>query len=196
MVVDMVRNDLGRIARPGSVEAAPLFEIERYPLQWQMTSTVEARTSSPELPALFEALFPAGSITGAPKHSSMAIIRELETRPRGVYTGAVGYWSPNGRGHFNVAIRTVCIDRETSDAEFGVGSGVVWDSIDVDEYDECLLKASIIGRPPRRSYAVSHRPCWSRSGGRRTRASGCSHVTSPGCALRPSASGTSWTRRP
>lgn len=173
MVVDMVRNDLGPVARPGSVEAAPLFEIERYPLQWQMTSTVKARTSSPELPALFEALFPSGSITGAPKHSSMAIIRDLETRPRGIYTGAIGYWSPNGRGHFNVAIRTVCIDRETSDAEFGVGSGVVWDSIDVEEYDECLLKASIIGRPPRRSYAVSHRPDtrllesigWTREGG-------------------------------
>jgi para-aminobenzoate synthetase/4-amino-4-deoxychorismate lyase len=158
MVVDMVRNDLGRIARPGSVEVAPLFEIERYPLQWQMTSTVKARTSSPDLRALFAALFPSGSVTGAPKHSSMEIIGELETRPRGIYTGAIGYWSPNGRGHFNVAIRSVCIDREASGAEFGVGSGVVWDSIDADEYDECLLKASIVGRPPRRSYAVSRRP--------------------------------------
>jgi para-aminobenzoate synthetase/4-amino-4-deoxychorismate lyase len=158
MVVDMVRNDLGRIARPGSVEAAPLFEVERYPMQWQMTSTVTARASGITLPGVFEALFPSGSITGAPKHSSMSMIRDLEDGPRGIYTGALGYWSPNGRGHFNVAIRTVCIDRDTRSAEFGVGSGIVWDPVDGDEYDECVLKASIIGRPPARSYAVSDRP--------------------------------------
>ena len=157
MVVDMVRNDLGRIARAGSVHAAPLFEIERYPMQWQMTSTVQARAGDLTLLTLFEALFPSGSVTGAPKHSSMSIIRELEHGPRGVYTGAIGYWSPNRRGHFNVAIRSVAIDRETRGAEFGVGSGIVWDSVDVDEYDECVLKASIVGRPPARSYAVSDR---------------------------------------
>ena len=173
MVVDMIRNDLGRIARAGSVKAAPLFEVERYPLQWQMTSTVRAGVSRPTLTSLFEALFPSGSITGAPKHSSIAIIGELEDTPRGIYTGAIGYWSPKGRGHFNVAIRTVCIDREASSAEFGVGSGIVWDSVDAEEYDECLLKASIIGQPPKRSYAVSHRPDtrlletigWKREGG-------------------------------
>lgn len=158
MVVDMVRNDLGRIARHGSVEAAQLFDVERYPMQWQMTSTVRARAADVTLPRLFEALFPSGSITGAPKHSSMGIIRELEHGPRGVYTGAIGYWSPGGRGHFNVAIRSVVIDRKSGGAEFGVGSGVVWDSVDVDEYDECVLKASIIGRPPARSYAISDRP--------------------------------------
>lgn len=147
MVVDMARNDLGRIAQTGSVAVSSLFDVERYPLQWQMTSTVAARVSTATLPRLFAALFPAGSVTGAPKHSSMGIIRELEGRPRGIYTGAIGYLSPHGRGHFNVAIRSVSIDRETHAAEFGVGSGVVWDSVDEAEYDECLLKASILLPP-------------------------------------------------
>ena len=158
MVVDMVRNDLGRIARTGSVETEPLFRIERYPLQWQMTSTVRARAPGVDLPRLFEALFPSGSITGAPKFSSMEIIRELEPAPRGIYTGAIGYLSPHGRGHFHVAIRTIAIDRNRQEAEFGVGSGVVWDSVERDEYDECLLKASILLKRPPSSYAVGTRP--------------------------------------
>lgn len=157
MVVDMARNDLGRIARTGSVAVTSLFEVERYPLQWQMTSTVRARGTA-RLPAMFEALFPSGSVTGAPKHRSMSIIRELEADPRGIYTGAIGYLSPHGRGHFNVAIRTVTIDRERGRAEFGVGSGIVWDSVDEDEYEECRLKASILLKPPRFSYATGHRP--------------------------------------
>jgi len=158
MVVDMVRNDLGRIARTGSVETGPLFRVERYPLQWQMTSSVRARADGVGLPRLFEALFPSGSITGAPKHSSMGIIRELETAPRGIYTGAIGYMSPHGRGHFNVAIRTIAIDRERQEAEFGVGSGIVWDSVERDEYEECLLKASILLKRPPSSYAIGSRP--------------------------------------
>jgi para-aminobenzoate synthetase/4-amino-4-deoxychorismate lyase len=148
MIVDMVRNDLGRIARTGSVEVASLFDIERYPRHWQMTSHVVADAEPGGLLVIFDALFPSGSVTGAPKHSSMGIIRELEASPRGIYTGAIGYLSPNGRGHFNVAIRTVAIDREAGTAEFGVGSGIVWDSVDRDEYDECLLKASILAQPP------------------------------------------------
>jgi para-aminobenzoate synthetase/4-amino-4-deoxychorismate lyase len=184
MVVDVVRNDLGRIARTGSVEVASMFHVERYPLQWQMTSSVTAIAPGARLPRLFEALFPAGSVTGAPKHSSMAIIRELETRPRGVHTGAIGYFSPRDRGRFNVATRSITIDREAQVAEFGVGGGVVWDSVERDEYDECLLNASILlsagnapqssllpsalshparehrhrERPPIVSYIVSHRP--------------------------------------
>jgi para-aminobenzoate synthetase/4-amino-4-deoxychorismate lyase len=89
-------------------------------------------------------MFPCGSITGAPKHSSMGIIRELESAPRGVYTGAIGCLTPGGRSHFSVAIRTVVIDRTSGVAEFGVGSGVVWDSVDRDEYDECVLKARML----------------------------------------------------
>jgi para-aminobenzoate synthetase/4-amino-4-deoxychorismate lyase len=148
MVVDMMRNDLGRIARVGSVQAASLFDVERYPRHWQMTSRVTADAPSSGLHDIFAALFPSGSITGAPKHSSMGIIRELETSPRGIYTGAIGYFSPNGRAHFNVAIRTIAIDRGARAAEFGVGSGIVWDSVDDDEYAECLLKASILAEPP------------------------------------------------
>jgi para-aminobenzoate synthetase / 4-amino-4-deoxychorismate lyase len=147
MIVDMVRNDLGRVAAAGSVEVTSLFDVERYPRQWQMTSTIVGRAPGARMPELFDAMFPSGSITGAPKHSSMRIIRELECSPRGVYTGALGYLSPRGRGHFNVAIRTVTLDRDTGQAEFGVGSGVVWDSVERDEYDECLLKASILMDP-------------------------------------------------
>jgi para-aminobenzoate synthetase / 4-amino-4-deoxychorismate lyase len=160
MIVDMVRNDLGRIAEVGSVEVVSLFDVERYPLQWQMTSTVDARGRTLALPRIIEALFPSGSVTGAPKHSSMAIVRELESRPRGIYTGAIGYLSPNGRGHFNVAIRTIAIDRERGSAEFGVGSGVVWDSAERDEYAECLLKASILLDRPAASYAAGPHPDW------------------------------------
>lgn len=157
MVVDMARNDLGRIARVGSVETPSLFDVERYPLQWQMTSTVRARVGA-GLSSVFRALFPSGSITGAPKHRSMSIIRELEPSPRGVYTGAIGYLSPHGRQHFNVAIRTVTIDTARERAAFGVGSGIVWDSAERDEYDECRLKAAILLERPRFSYATGARP--------------------------------------
>ena len=145
MVVDMTRNDLGRVARVGSVHAGPLFEVERYPGQWQMVSTVTADVVTSNLESIFAALFPSGSVTGAPKHRSMGIIREVEGAPRGIYTGAIGTVGPE-RAHFNVAIRTVHVDRDRGLAEFGVGSGIVWDSIDRDEYEECLVKASILIR--------------------------------------------------
>lgn len=164
MIVDMVRNDLGRIANTGTVRLISLHDIERYPLQWQMTSTVEARVRQPSLARLFEAMFPCGSITGAPKISSMGIIRDLESTPRGIYTGAIGFAAPHGRMHFNVAIRTVVFDLAAGRAEFGVGSGIVWDSVDHDEYDECLLKAEMLSGSPRpafaggASYVVAERP--------------------------------------
>ena len=144
MIVDMVRNDLGRVAHTGSVQANPLFAVARYPLQWQMTSRVTAEVHDATLAGLFEAMFPSGSVTGAPKHSAMRIIQSLESTPRGVYTGAIGYISPHGRSHFSVAIRTVVVDHRKGEAEFGVGSGVVWDSVDRDEYDECLIKAAMV----------------------------------------------------
>ena len=144
MIVDMVRNDLGRIATVGTVRAVSLFDVERYPLQWQMTSRVVAEAPGAGLSAMFESMFPSGSITGAPKHSAMSIIGELESTPRGIYTGAIGYLSPHGRSHFSVAIRTVLLDRTLNTAEFGVGSGIVWDSVDRDEYDECLIKARMV----------------------------------------------------
>ncbi|MEO6212023.1 MAG: chorismate-binding protein [Vicinamibacterales bacterium] len=144
MIVDMVRNDLGRAARTGSVQVVSLFDAERYPLQWQLTSRVIADVADAGLVTLFEAMFPSGSVTGAPKHSAMGLIAGLESAPRGVYTGAIGYLSPNGRSHFNVAIRTVVVDRARNVADFGVGSGIVWDSVDSDEYEECLIKAGMV----------------------------------------------------
>ena len=148
MIVDLMRNDLGRIARPGSVTVTGLFEAERYPAQWQMTSTVEADLR-PEvgLGAIFEALFPAGSVTGAPKIRSMEILREVEDSPRGVYCGAIGVAGPGRQAHFNVAIRTVTVDRARGQAEFGVGSGIVWDSEAGAEFEECRVKAAILASP-------------------------------------------------
>jgi para-aminobenzoate synthetase/4-amino-4-deoxychorismate lyase len=143
MIVDLLRNDLGRIARGGTVRAPRLFDVERYETVWQMTSTVEAETEA-SLPALFAGLFPCGSVTGAPKIKTMEIIRDLETGPRGVYCGAVGWYGPGRRGAFNVPIRTVAIDQRAGRATYRVGSGVTWDSAPSAEYDECIDKAAVL----------------------------------------------------
>jgi para-aminobenzoate synthetase/4-amino-4-deoxychorismate lyase len=143
----MVRNDLGRIAGIGSVQVPKLFETERYPTLWQMTSTVTAKTSS-SLTEIFSALFPCASITGAPKVSTMRIIKELEATPRRIYTGSIGYISPQRKAKFNVAIRTALVDREAQQAEYGVGGGIVWDSTSADEYAEALLKARVLTEQP------------------------------------------------
>ncbi len=145
MIVDMIRNDLGRIARFGSVHVPSLLEVERYPTLLQMTSTVEARSDAP-LDAILAALFPCASITGAPKVRTMQLIAGLEGGPRGVYTGAIGYLIPGRRAQFNVAIRTVLVDRPTGQASYGVGSGIVWDSDADAEYAECRLKAQVLTR--------------------------------------------------
>jgi len=147
MIVDMVRNDLGRIADVGSIEVPELFAVERYPNVWQMTSLVTARSSAP-LADVFGALHPSASVTGAPKVRTTAILSALEGRPRGVYTGAIGHVAPDGDVHFNVAIRTAVIDHRTGTVQFGIGSGIVWDSDPADEYEECLLKGSVLGRRP------------------------------------------------
>ena len=143
MIVDMIRNDLGRIAKIGSVHVPELFTVEKYPTLWQMTSTVTAKTDA-SITDIFTALFPCASITGAPKVSTMKIISEIETTPRNIYTGSIGYIAPNRKAKFNVAIRTALIDRKSQKAEYGVGSGIVWDSVGVDEYAESLLKARIL----------------------------------------------------
>ena len=140
MIVDMIRNDLGRIAETGSISVPQLFETERYPTLWQMTSTINAKTDA-SLTDMFAALFPCASITGAPKVSTMKIIAELESSPRKIYTGNIGYIAPQRKAKFNVAIRTALIDRELQQAEYGVGGGIVWDSTSADEYAEALLKA-------------------------------------------------------
>lgn len=147
MIVDMIRNDLGRIAKTGSVHVPELFAAEKYPTLWQMTSTVQAKTDVP-LTKIFSALFPCASITGAPKVNTMRIISELETTPRKIYTGSIGYIAPNRKAKFNIAIRTALIDRETRAAEYGVGGGIVWDSESSDEYEEALLKARVLTDSP------------------------------------------------
>ncbi|MEP7337162.1 MAG: aminodeoxychorismate synthase component I, partial [Acidobacteriota bacterium] len=146
MIVDLLRNDLGRISIPGTVQVPSLFDVERYETLWQMTSTITAECrSETSLGEIFRALFPCGSITGAPKIRTMQIIRELEAFPRQIYTGAIGVVSPGGDCVFNVAIRTILLDRHTGLATFGVGGGVTYDSTSEDEYDECLLKSSFLG---------------------------------------------------
>jgi para-aminobenzoate synthetase/4-amino-4-deoxychorismate lyase len=149
MIVDMMRNDLGRVAQVGSVAVPRLFEVERYPTLLQMTSTVTAQTRA-SVTEVLASLFPCASVTGAPKVRTMEIIRELEPQPRGVYTGAIGYIGPGRRARFNVAIRTVLVDRERRQATYGVGGGLVWDSDPGDEYEECLIKARVLTarRPP------------------------------------------------
>jgi len=143
MIVDMVRNDMGRIADPGSVYVSRLFEVEQYPTVFQMTSTVECRSSA-TFPDILKALFPCASITGAPKIRTMQIIKELELGPRGVYTGCIGYVSPGRKARFNVAIRTVCVDKQEGTAEYGVGGGIVWDSNVENEYEECRVKTAVL----------------------------------------------------
>jgi len=142
MIVDMIRNDLGRIAEPGSVEVSHLLNVEEYPTVWQMTSTVEARSSA-RLSELFAALFPCASITGAPKDASMRIIAELENTPRQIYTGCIGHVAPMGEARFSVAIRTLQV--QAGKATYFVGSGVVADSDAENEYEECLHKARVLG---------------------------------------------------
>ena len=149
MVVDMLRNDLGRIAVPGSVDVPSLCNLERHPAVWQMSSTVRATTpKSVGLPEIFGALFPCASVTGAPKISAMSVISDLEESPRGVYCGAVGLVRPAPRGtetgpsaRFAVGIRTAMLDRSAQTATYGSGGGITWDSTATREWEEVLLKA-------------------------------------------------------
>ncbi len=143
MIVDMIRNDMGRIADVSSVRARRLFAIETYPTVLQMTSTVTCRTTA-DWPAIMRAMFPCASITGAPKVRTMDLIRTLETTPRGAYTGCMGYISRPTTFHFNVAIRTVTVNRRRKTADYGVGGGIVWDSRADHEYRECLSKAAVL----------------------------------------------------
>lgn len=145
MITDMIRNDMGRIADSGSVKVPFLYDVKRYPTLWQMTSTVECATDA-GLPEIMSALFPCASVTGAPKVRTMDIIRKLELTPRGLYTGSIGYQLPEGEMHWNVAIRTLVVDKETGEGQYGIGSGIVWDSENDAEYEECLLKAEILTR--------------------------------------------------
>jgi para-aminobenzoate synthetase component 1 len=144
MIVDLLRNDLGRIAVPGSVRVPALFNLERYPSVWTLTSSVQAEAPAVPLAEVLRALFPCGSVTGAPKIAAMRAIRALEGRRRGIYCGSVGWLAPDGDFSLNVAIRTIEI--RDGRAEFGVGGGIVADSRADEEWQECLWKAGILNR--------------------------------------------------
>jgi para-aminobenzoate synthetase/4-amino-4-deoxychorismate lyase len=145
MIVDLLRNDLSRVARPGTVQVPALFEAETYPTLHQMTSTVTARLEEGVDPVrLIEAIFPCGSITGAPKIRAMELLAGLEAEPRGAYTGALGWIGPEGDAAFNVAIRTLTMRAGDGRARIGLGSGIVADSEVGDEWRECLAKGAFV----------------------------------------------------
>jgi para-aminobenzoate synthetase/4-amino-4-deoxychorismate lyase len=145
MIVDLLRNDLSKIAKTGTVKVPKLFEVEKYPTVYQMTSTVSAELADGiSFKNIFTALFPCGSITGAPKVSTMEIINELEDSPREVYCGSIGYITPEKNAIFNVAIRTVIADTEKEKVYYGVGGGITWDSNTTSEYQEAITKAAVL----------------------------------------------------
>ena len=147
MIVDLLRNDLGKFCKYGSVKVDELYDVENYESLFQMVSTVSGRLSNGiKLSEIIKYIFPCGSITGAPKIRTMQIINELESEERGIYTGAIGMIGKE-ESVFNVAIRTIKIDKETSKGELGLGSGIVWDSEPEKEYNETLLKSEFITTP-------------------------------------------------
>jgi para-aminobenzoate synthetase/4-amino-4-deoxychorismate lyase len=152
MIVDLMRNDLARIARTGGVTVGSLCRLERYPTVLQLTSEVTGLLRPEvDLVEVFRALFPCGSITGAPKARTMELIRELEDTPRGVYCGAIGWVGPPGapsRARFSVAIRTAVVDRADGTAVYGTGGGITWSSDAAAEHAELLVKTAVLtGRP-------------------------------------------------
>lgn len=163
MIVDMIRNDLGRIARMGTVRVPRLFELEKYPTLWQMTTEVLAETDA-GIPEILENLFPCASITGAPKYRTMEIIKELESSPRGLYTGSIGYWGPDRVAQFNVAIRTAVISRNEGSARYGTGGGIVWDSSQDGEYEETLTKTAVL-KQKMPEFSLLETIKWSEKGG-------------------------------
>ncbi len=143
MIVDLLRNDIGRICTNGSIHVREMYSVERYETVLQMTSTVAGTLRSGiSYYDIFSSLFPCGSVTGAPKIRTMQIIRETERHPRGVYCGAIGFISPENQSVFNVAIRT--LELNGSKVSMGVGSGIVYDSVPQNEYEECRLKAAFL----------------------------------------------------
>lgn len=145
MIVDMVRNDLGRIAHVGTVNVSKLLEVEHYPTVHTMTSTVEA-VSDASLVESLKALYPVASITGAPKYRTTQIIADLEQTPRGAYCGSAFALSPDGRWEFNVVIRSVWLDLEDGSGTYGVGGGIVWDSEPANEWEETEHKSRVLTR--------------------------------------------------
>lgn len=151
MIVDLLRNDLARVAAAGSVEVPALFTVETYPTIHQLTSTVTATLAEGRTAAdVLAAIFPCGSITGAPKIRAQEVIAAVEAEPRGVYTGAIGFTGPGGEAAFNVAIRTLDWRPGERTATLGLGSGIVADSVEAEEWGECLAKAAFLGGAAKR----------------------------------------------
>jgi len=145
MIVDLLRNDMNRISEIGSEQVTRLCQVEQYSTVWQMTSTIESRLRPEvDLVQTFQALFPCGSITGAPKISTMEIIQQTEIAPRGVYCGTIGILLPRGKRIFNVAIRT--LQMQGTKAIYGVGGGITWDSKWEGEYQETKQKSAVLYR--------------------------------------------------
>lgn len=159
MITDMVRNDLGRIAEPGSITVENLFKTTRWPTLWQMTTDIHATTTA-SLADIFAALFPSASITGAPKLQTSTIIARLEAEPRGLYTGAIGWVGPGRHAQFAVAIRTAVTTSTPDKTTYGIGSGIVWDSVAAEEYQECLLKSRILDEPVAPRYRLLETMRW------------------------------------
>ena len=157
MIVDLLRNDLARVCEAGSVQVTELMAAEEYPTLWQLTSRIQGRVREEVgLAEVFEALFPCGSITGAPKLSTMELIAALEDTPRGAYCGAIGYLAPgpSPRARFSVAIRTAVIDGADGSAVYGAGGGITWDSTAAGEYAELLVKAAVLPTGRREPFAL------------------------------------------
>ena len=164
MITDMVRNDLGRIARVGSVRVTDLFAVQRLRNVWQMTSTVSAMTDA-SITEIFLALFPGASVTGAPKASSMSIISTLESTPREIYTGAIGYIGPDRHARFSIAIRTAWTNRASARATYGAGGGIVWDSSPDEEFDELLVKTNVVRSAAEPAFALLETLLWTPAAG-------------------------------
>lgn len=162
MIVDMVRNDFGRIAIPGTVQTSEMFSIHKLPTVFQMTSTVTARTDA-TLCGILSATFPPASVTGAPKIRATEVIDEVERSHRGIYTGCIGVIGPGRNATFSVAIRTAIVSR-SGVAEFGVGGGITWDSDPTCELEECHAKALVLTRP-KHDFSLLETIAWSRAGG-------------------------------
>ena len=193
MIVDLLRNDVARVAETGSVAVPALFTVERYETVLQLTSDVTARLRpGTGLVELFRALFPCGSVTGAPKASSMDVIRSLEPGPRGVYCGAIGLVGPPDapvRASFNVAIRTAVVDTDSGEAVYGTGGGITWDSEPAAEHAEVLAKATVLSA--RAGSSSCSRPC----GTTRTGACATAIVISAAWRSRPGTWGSGSTCR-
>ena len=144
MIVDLLRNDLSKRAAKGSVKVSNLYEVEKYRTFFTMTTTIEAKLGGGcSAVDIMTSIFPCGSVTGAPKIRAQEIINEIEQEQRGVYTGAIGYFTPDGDMCFNVPIRTIMINNDGK-GELGIGGAIVADSVATSEYDECLLKAKFL----------------------------------------------------